>query len=133
MTGKQRWPWDGDTDLMKARRAALAYREHLLRANPEVCAAIDEAMLAYGETWITRTNAVVLPDDLLTTAEAAAHAGVSVKTIRSWRNPGVVGEAGREQLQVRSYNDHGWPLFLAAEVDQFAASTRRKRITRRAT
>lgn len=123
------WPYDGDTPLQRARRIALAYREHLKTANPEVCRALDDMAAQFGETWVLEHLVTTPPDALLTTAESAELAGVDVETIRQWRKRGYVGRDGqRRHLNPSSVNDQGWPLFLAAEVLEIAAATRRKRL-----
>lgn len=84
MTTISAWPFPGDTALLRARRIALAYREHLRNLNPQLCAAIDESMRAYGQTWIAPEADPYDDYDAITTAEAAQLVDVSQETIRQW-------------------------------------------------
>lgn len=84
MTANPRWPWPGEDDLARARRVANAYREHLARANPQVCAALDDTMRAYGELWAIPVDMVYERDRAITTAEAAELVGVTPELIRHW-------------------------------------------------
>lgn len=56
------------------------------------------------------------PDSLLTTAEAANTAGVTVTTIRSWVNRGHLEAAG--------LNERGHPLYRLLDVAKAEAATR---------
>ena len=47
-------------------------------------------------------------DNLLTAAQAAQLVGVTPKTIRNWRDRGL--------LEVAKRNDHGWELFHKDDV-----------------
>lgn len=125
------WPWPGDTPLQRARRIALAYRQHLRAANRGVADALDATARSYGETWVYEQTVTVDRDDMVTTAQAAELAGVGVETIRQWRKRGYISRAGRrEHLQVRGLSPQGWPMFLAAEVLEAAAATRATRLSR---
>lgn len=124
-----RWPFDGDTPLQRARRLALAYRQHLRTANPEMCDALDDAARAYGETWVCEQPVTVSPDQMLTTPEAAELAGVGQETIHKWRRRGILSaDGGRRYLETRGLSERGWPMFKAAQVLEFAAETRRRRL-----
>lgn len=127
------WPHPGDTPFQRRTRIAWAYREHLRTANPVVCAALDEAMTSYGETWVCE-RVLTLPDDQpVTGGEAADLVDVDLDTIRKWRTRGVRGPDGRrEYLTPCDHLDRGWPLYLAGEVRRFAAMTRRRRTQRQA-
>lgn len=123
------WPYAGDTPLQRARRLAIAYRQHLRTTNPELCAALDEAARSYGEGWVCESLLTTPDDELLTTAQAAELAGVDIETVRQWRKRGYVSRSGqREHLQVRGLSERGWPMFLAAEVREVAETTRRRRL-----
>lgn len=128
---RQQWPHPGDTMLQKARRLAIAYRQHLNTANPQLCAALDEAARSYGEDWICG-DLVTIPDDHhLTYAEAAEYVGVDVETVKQWRKRGYISPTGaREHLQVRGLNERGMPTVLAGEVKHIADTTRRNRLTK---
>lgn len=128
---RNQWPNDGDTPLQRARRIALAYREHLKTTNPALCAAVDDMAAHFGEIWVIETLVTVDPEALLTTTEAADLAGVDAETIRQWRKRGYVSRAGtKETLQTRGLNPQGWPMFRAREVLEIAATTRARRLRR---
>lgn len=128
---RQQWPYPGDTPLQRARRWAQAYRQHLRTANPELCAALDDAARAYGDTWLVETLVTVNDDDLLTTAEAAELVGVDIETIRQWRKRGYKSRSGdRQYLQKRGLTENGRPMFRAAEVLDAAQTTRQNRLTK---
>lgn len=128
---RQQWPHPGDTLLQRARRLAIAYRQHLKTANPTLCAALDDAARAYGEDWICG-NTITIPDEqMLTTAEAADLAGVDIETIRQWRKRGYMSPTGaREHLQVRGLTERGWPMFKAGDIREIAETCRRNRLTK---
>lgn len=119
----------GDTDLQRARRVARAYRTHLRTANPQACAALDDAVVAAGEGWwLVEHEITVDPDDLVGTAAAAELANVGQGTIRQWRKRGYVDRHGQHRRLEPATRDHrGWPLFRAADILEIAAATRRKR------
>jgi len=126
---RQQWPHPGDTLLQRARRIAIAYRQHLHTANPQLCDALDDTARAYGEDWVCGGTLTVPEDQLLTTAEAAELAGVDIETIRQWRKRGYKSAAGtREYLQTRGISDRGWPMFKASDVEHIATTTRRTRL-----
>lgn len=81
MTG---WPWPGDTELVRARKVAIAYREHLRTANPQVCAALDEAMRAYGQFWLLPRQETYEPTQAITADLAAELVSRSEAMIRRW-------------------------------------------------
>lgn len=125
------WPHPGDTLLQRARRLLWAYREHLKAANPTLCAALDDAARAYGESWVCEEVLTVPDDRMLTTAEAAEYAGVDIETVRTWRKRGYKLPSGaREHLEVRGLSERGWPMFLAGEVRRAQETTRVHRLQR---
>lgn len=125
------WPHEGDTPLQRARRIALAYRQHLKTANPDLCRAVDDMAAGFGEQWVLEQLVTVESDQLLTTAEAAELAGVDAETIRQWRKRGYISRSGgREYLATRGLNPQGWPMFRANEVLEIAATTRSRRMKR---
>lgn len=131
---RNQWPFPGDTQLQRARRYVHAYREHLRRANPELCAALDDAARAYGDDWVCGGPVTIPDDQLLTTAEAAEYVGVAIETIRQWRKRGYISPTGaREHLQVRGLTERGWPMFRAGEVAEIARVTRQNRLTKSST
>lgn len=129
MTRRQRpFPHLGDTALQRARGIAVAYRTHLHTANPTVCDALDDAARAAGEGWVIPRTVTVNLDDLIGTAAAAELAGVEQGTIRQWRKRGYVDRHGHSRkLEPKTRDHRGWPLFLAAEILEVAAATRRRR------
>ena len=128
---RAQWPHPEDTALQRARRWTHAYRQHLLTANPDLCAALDEAARSYGDDWVCGDLLTVPDDHMLTTTEAAEYVGVGIETIRQWRKRGYVSPTGaREHLQVRGLSERGWPMFKAGEVKQAADTTRANRLSR---
>lgn len=81
---RKSWPYPGDTAVLRARRIALAYREHLRNINPELCSVIDDTMRSYGQDWVSPEVYQFEPGQPLTTAQAAALVSVRVETIRQW-------------------------------------------------
>lgn len=119
----------GDTDLQRARGIARAFRQHLRTANPEIAHTLDDAVVAAGEGWwLVEHEITVEPDDLVSTAAAAELANVGQGTIRQWRKRGYVDRHGQSRrLQPKTRDHRGWPLFLAADILEIAATTRRRR------
>lgn len=78
------WPFPGDNALARARRIALAYREHLKVTDPELCVAVDDMMRKWGQEWIAPDAYTYEPGDALTTAQAAVLVSVRTTTIRQW-------------------------------------------------
>lgn len=123
----------GDTDLQRARGVARAYRQHLRTANRVLADALDDAVVAAGEGWwLVEHEITVEPDDLVSTAAAAELANVGQGTIRQWRKRGYMDRHGQHQrLEPKTRDHRGWPLFLAADILEIAAATRRRRQRRR--
>jgi hypothetical protein len=119
----------GDTELQRARGVARAYRQHLRTANPRVCTALDDAVVAAGEGWwLVEQEITIEPDDLVSTAGAAELASVGQGTIRQWRKRGFVDRHGHHRrLEPKTRDHRGWPMFLAADILEIAAATRRRR------
>lgn len=78
------WPWGPETELQKARRIAIAYRNHFHTANPTVCDIIDTAMAEHGQTWLLPRPVLYDDTDAVTTAAAAELVGRPVSVIRRW-------------------------------------------------
>ena len=119
----------GDTDLQRARGIARAYRTHLRAVNRQAADLVDDAARAAGEDWwLIEHEVTVERDDLISTAAAAQLANVSMATIRQWRKRGYLDRHGHHRRLALKRRDHrGWPLFLAADILEVAAATRRKR------
>lgn len=119
----------GDTELQRARRVAIAYRQHLRTANPGAAAALDDAVTAAGEGWwLVEQEVTVDPDDLLSTADAAQLASVRPGTVRQWRKRGFYDQYGHHRrLTPAGHDRRGWPQFRAADILAAAAATRHRR------
>lgn len=92
------WPWGNETALVKARRIAAAYREHLRAANPSVCAALDAALAELGQTWMIPQNITWDDTDAVTTAQAADLVGRPESVIRRWAATPDPEQPGRAML-----------------------------------
>ncbi|MDP8971188.1 MAG: helix-turn-helix domain-containing protein [Actinomycetota bacterium] len=80
-----RWPYPGDTPIVRARRIALAYRAVAEHHAPHECADLDAVVRGMGETWAVPIPVATDPDELLTPAEAAQMLCVSTAVIRNLR------------------------------------------------
>jgi hypothetical protein len=78
------WPRPGDTELSIARTVAVAYRNHLHTANPQVCDRLDLVMRDYGQTWVFPRPAEYEDTDAVTTAVAAELVSRSPSVVRRW-------------------------------------------------
>jgi hypothetical protein len=103
------WPFPGDTELTRARKAALAYRAHLHTANPQICAVLDETLRAYGQHWLFAATQTYDDNDCITTQQAAELLCISVAAVRQLRIRGRLKaihtpEGWRYQVtEVRAY------------------------------
>jgi hypothetical protein len=82
------WPFPGDAPLVRARKVALAYRAALSEADPVKCAALDDLMRRWGQTWAAASSEAYEPDALLTAREAADLASMRVSQIATLRRIG---------------------------------------------
>ncbi len=112
------WPYPGDAPLARARRVARAYREHLLRVDPDLCATLDDQMTSFGETWLAPRILRYDLDDWLSPREAADIAGVSVACVRQWRARGRL--TGRHTAK-------GW-RYRARDVLVLSGEVRRRKV-----
>lgn len=129
---RKKWPFAGDTQLQRARRWALAYRQQLRRADPQACDMLDNLARSYGDSWVCGRLVTVDDEALLTTAEAAEFAEVTVETIRKWRTRGVrTPSGGRMYLAVKGLNERGWPVFRAGDIRVMANMARQSRLVRK--
>ncbi|MDG4791996.1 hypothetical protein O7626_39980 [Micromonospora sp. WMMD1102] len=128
------WPFPGDTELQRARRYVHAYRQHLKTANPDLCAALDDAARSYGDHWVCGGLLTIPDDQLITTDQAAELAGVDSETVRQWRKRGYLSRNGnREYLQVKGLSERRRPMFRASDIKEIAETTRWRRTTRTTT
>lgn len=84
MSVNPKWPYGGDSDVERARKVALMYRQHLRAQSVEVCDQLDRTVVEFGETWAAPHVMGHQPEDAITTAEAAEMAGVTPEMIRHW-------------------------------------------------
>jgi hypothetical protein len=90
------WPWGVETELQKARRVAVAYRQHLRAANPTICDALDATLLDLGQVWIVPRPVVWDDTDAITTGEAAELVGKTPADIRRWASDGLLPRFGQD-------------------------------------
>lgn len=98
------WPYPGDSPLARARRVTHAYRAALERADPAACAAIDQQMTRWGQTWVAPRPELHDLDDWIGPADAADLAAVDTAQLRVWRHRGrLTGRKvnGRWEYRVR--------------------------------
>lgn len=119
MTG--RWPYPGDSPLVRARKIAQSYRAHLHAANPDICAAVDDMATAFGETWIVPRVVTATDDDELTAGEAADYLCISTAALRQLR-----GRLRRQGRQFGVKREGEW-RYTVRELRDLQASTRRRR------
>jgi len=79
-----KWPYAGDSEVERARKIALMYRQHLRAQSPTICDQLDRAAVEYGEAWAAPHVLRHEPDDAITTAQAAELVGVTPEMIRHW-------------------------------------------------
>lgn len=65
---------------------ALSYRALAEKLDPDACAQLDAQMIEYGVKWVVPQVVPYQDHDLLEASLAADYAGVSLKTIYTWRN-----------------------------------------------
>lgn len=88
-TRRRPWPRPADTAVDRARCIAREYRAALATEAPDRCAALDQAAVELGETWITgapqHTDA-----ELLTLTDLAAALGEKYGTVWQWWKRGRI-------------------------------------------
>lgn len=126
MTDNPRWPWPGEDDLDRARRIAHAYRQHLHTAAPQLCDALDEAIVAYGELWAVPATVVYEPEDAITTPQAAELVGVTSEMIRHWARLPHPDDPDRSLLP-RFKRRGRYMTYLVAHVEAAVEAYRRVR------
>jgi hypothetical protein len=109
------WPWPGDTELSKARKVAIAYREHLHTSNPTMCDALDDAMRDYGQMWVLPKPTTFEAEDAITAEVAGELVSRSEGVIRRWASTPHPDDPSRMLLP-----RFGWDgprrTFLVADV-----------------
>lgn len=106
MTGEAvrvgRWPFPGDSPVVRARRVALAYRAALLTADPVSCDTLDRRMRGWGQGWAVVRLYHYEMTDWITPAQAAELGSVNRRTVAAWRRHGRLrgrrGAGGWEYL-----------------------------------
>lgn len=88
-TRRRAWPRPADTAVDRARCIAWEYRTALADTAPQRCAALDQAAVELGETWIAgapqHTDA-----ELLTLTDLAGVLGEKYKTVWAWWHRGHI-------------------------------------------
>jgi hypothetical protein len=112
------WPWPADTGLEKRSRVAHIYRDALKDERPDICAQLDEVMVAYGQMWILDHPALD-PESTLTATQLAEWAHVSVAAVTNWVNRGHIEAFSRDET--------GRKLYRLADVIEYQAAARRAR------
>lgn len=77
------WPHPEDDKIDRRSRVARMYRDRLADIDPAGCAELDEAMNAYGQSWVF-DRPDIPPETLLTAAQIADWADVSKRTVQKW-------------------------------------------------
>lgn len=78
------YPYLGDSPLVQARRAALAYRQRLEPVDPDGCAELDRLFTRWGLSWIVPRPLPDL-DAYVSARDAADIAAVGMATLRQLR------------------------------------------------
>ena len=123
-----RWPWPLDSPLDQARKIAGMYRQHLLTANPQLCAHVDDTTRAFGQTWLLERPDIIDPTTEWTTTEAAHIVGVPVRRIREWAQATHPEDRTRPLLPRFAMRGRE-RTYLAADVLAAAVAMRRYRHT----
>jgi hypothetical protein len=119
VTGRDPWPWPGDSPLDRARRVARSYRDALKHAAPDVCTELDRRSCELGQTWVVPKPLTYGQDDQLTAEEVADMCDVRPDTVRQWRKRG---------LPIVDTPDG--PRYLVADVLNYHAQIRYRRARR---
>jgi hypothetical protein len=83
-----RWPFPGDSPLVRARKVAQMYRAALGAADEAMREQCDATAVGYGETWAVPRLVVYADDDLLRPADAADFLCVSTSALGMLRSRG---------------------------------------------
>jgi hypothetical protein len=82
---RARWPYNGDTPLVRARKIAHMYRARLRALDTHACDDADATAIGFGETWVIPRVITADDDDLLDPADAADYLCVSTAQVRQLR------------------------------------------------
>lgn len=85
---KPKWPYPGDTPLVRARKVAHMYRALLRTLSSDACDQADATARQFGEAWAVPRVLTALDDDLLDPANAADFLCTSMDNIRRLRLAG---------------------------------------------
>lgn len=103
------WPWTEDDRFERRSRVARMYRDRLLDTDPAACAEIDEAMIAYGQSWII-DGQYIPPETEMTAEQLADWADVSKRTVQKWVERGHLERRLNADKQV---------VFLLADLIEY--------------
>lgn len=84
MSVQPKWPYAGDSEVERARKVALMYRQHLRAQSVDICDQADRTAVAFGEAWAAPHIVAYEPEDAITTIQAAELVGVTSEMIRHW-------------------------------------------------
>lgn len=113
-----RWPFPGDTELDKARRIALGYRQALLTADPATCAVLDAAADEFGQRWVTGTLGLALdPDGWYPAVVVADALCIEPTRVRMW--------AQRDKVAISPDPADGRALYNLRDCQDLLAGSRR--------
>jgi hypothetical protein len=84
-----KWPFPGDSAIVRARKIAWAYQAALRELKPEMADELDQRFRSWGENWVAPAQSYG-PEDWVTAKEAAAISGLSVGTISGLRVRGRI-------------------------------------------
>jgi hypothetical protein len=101
MPSQARYPFPGDSPVVRARRIANAYRHDLQAADPDACARRDAQIVGWGERWAVPEAVIYKDDDWITAAQAADLASVAADTIGQLRRRGRL--KGRPRTDGKGY------------------------------
>ncbi|MFC5992931.1 helix-turn-helix domain-containing protein [Pseudonocardia hispaniensis] len=97
------WPFPGDLPVDRARQVARTFRDALHQVDPDAAAAIEQAAVAVGETWLRPAVALAADEDFVSVADAADIVGCSVRLVYKWVADGVLPsypEGGKIRVRV---------------------------------
>lgn len=120
MSPPGRWPYPGDSPLVRARKLLHSCRALLHTANPDLGRQFDEMAIGFGETWVVPKLITHDENDLLNPAEAADYLCTSLANIRRLRLAGrLTGHHTRD----------GW-RYRVADLRRLEQQPRTRRPTR---